>query len=194
MRTRTGLLSRPIVTLGDPPKFEEWPVAQRSAAILHGALLRCGPGVRGIGWPDDPRIRAAALTGLLRGRIATGLTAAWVWGTARQPGQPLQANSRFGSRDPFADTEFLRVREHRYAETEVTALGRCTVTTRQRTILDLLYTPEPFGRVEQVACRLLGMRVDGGLVRVAEHLHTHRRPYRRRALERLGSIFDSAAH
>lgn len=179
--------------LPDPPRYDLWPATVRSAGRLHGTLVPCGPGVRGIGWPETPRVRAGALAGTLtRGQTATRMTAAWLWGAARDPGRPLSAHTRAGDWRSRADSVTVRTSEFRFAPGDVVQLGPCRVSTPARTILDLLYAPAPFGTAERVACRLLAHRVTGGLAAIQEHLHTHRRPYRREAVTRLASIFPAA--
>lgn len=172
-----------------PPRYDLWPVAMRSAARLHGALVPCGPGYRGVGWPETPTVRAAALAEfLVDGRIATHLTAAWVWGAARSPGHPLRVSTRGRRRITLPTTEHLRVAEARLAPQDVTSLGDFAATTPLRTMLDLLHDPEDFGPAELLACRLLSQRVPGGWAGVVEHLAAHRRPYRRSAERRVARI------
>ncbi|MBN9612266.1 MAG: hypothetical protein J0H64_02150, partial [Actinobacteria bacterium] len=99
-----------------PPRYDLWPAAVRSAARLHGALVPCGPGYRGIGWPETPTVRASALAEFLSNdRIATHLTAAWVWGAARSPGRPVRVSTRGRRRITLPSTEQLRVSEARLA-------------------------------------------------------------------------------
>lgn len=185
--------SPPLPSSPDPPRYDQWPVAVRSAGRLHGTLVPCGPGLRGVGWPESPRVRATALAGTLtRDQIATRMTAAWLWGAARDPGRPLSAHSRTSGRWSRADTVTVRTSELRIAPSEVIQLGPCRVSTPGRTILDLLYASEPFGVAERVACRLLARGVPGGLAGIQEHLRTHRRPYRSAAMIRLSSIFPAA--
>lgn len=170
----------------DPPRYDLWPTALRSAGRLHGALVPCGPGVRGVGWPETPRVRATALAEFIgEDRVATHLTAAWVWGAARDPGRPLRASVPAKRRYTGIDTEMLRVSELRLSESDVTPLGRFAVTTPLRTVLDLLHDPDGFGPVERIACRLLVHRI-GGWAAVAARIEAHRRPYRTAALRRLG--------
>ena len=84
----------PVGGLPDPPRFDLWPEALRSAELRRGTLVACGPGVRGVGWPDSPRVRLAALAPWLSGgRVAAFRTAAWVWGAAREPGRPLRVTT-----------------------------------------------------------------------------------------------------
>ncbi len=76
---------------GRVPRWDRWPEAVRSAELRAGSLVRCGPGYRPVGWPETPRVRAAALAPWLgAGRTAVLGTAAWIWGAAREPGSPLE--------------------------------------------------------------------------------------------------------
>ena len=177
----------------NPPRYDCWPIALRSAARLRGALVPCGPGLRGVGWPETPRVRVTALAEYLPdGRVATHLTAAWVWGAARDPGHPLRISTGRRKRVIVTDTEPCRIAQMRLSDGDVSPLGEFRVTTPLRTMLDLLHDPERFGHAEEVACRLLSERVAGGWVAVAEHIDTHRRPFCRIARERLGRIAPHA--
>lgn len=170
--------------LPDPPRYDLWPPAVRSAWRLSGALVRCGPGLRGIGWPETPRVRLAAIADWLgHDRIASHLTAAWVWGAVREPRDPLQVSMLAGRRRPLASRADLRVYELRYGAEDVERFGPFQVTRPMRTALDLLHDPEVFGRREAVACRLL-LLADGGTAAMARHLAEHRRPHRRLAQAR----------
>lgn len=173
-----------------PPRFDLWPEALRSAERLRGSLVPCGPGVRGIGWPETPRVRTAALAPWLGGgRIATHLTAAWVWGAARSPGRPLQVTARSGRRSYGVDSEWLRVYELRYTEADTHRFGEFGVTTPLRTVIDMLHGDAPFTAVERIACRLLCCGwVEGGTATIASSLHAHQRPRRRLAFARLSSL------
>ncbi|MCB1274496.1 MAG: hypothetical protein KDB25_08935 [Leucobacter sp.] len=177
-----------------PPRYDRWPVAMRSAARLHGALVPCGPGFRGIGWPETPRVRANALAEyLIGGRVATHLTAAWVWGAARDPGRPIRVSTAGRKRVIVALTEQCRIAQLRLTEGDIHAFGEFRATTPFRTVLDLLHDPEGFGLADEVACRLLVARVDGGWAAVDVHVRTHRRPGRGLARERLDRITRNAA-
>ena len=165
----------------------------RSAARLHGALVPCGPGFRGVGWPETPTVRASALAEfLVDDRIATHLTAAWVWGAARSPGRPLRVSTKARRRVTLPATEQLRVAEARLAPEDSCRLGDFGVTTPLRTMLDLLHDPEDFGPAELVACRVLSQQVPNGWRSVSEHVTEHRRPYRRSAELRLAQIRSAA--
>ena len=177
----------------DPPRFDLWPEALRSAERLRGSLVPCGPGLRGAGWPETPRVRIAALAPWLEhGAVAAHLTAAWVWGAARTPGRQLQVTTRARQRRRQADTEWLRVYEFRYSEAETHRFGAFDVTTPLRTVTDMLYAARPFGIVERVACRLLCREIEGGAATVLAELQDRRRPYRLHALRRFAELGAAA--
>ncbi len=188
----TSLVEPPAFRVPDPPeppRYDLWPVALRSAGRLRGTLVPCGPGLRGIGWPETPTVRAAALAEFLTdGRIATLMTAAWVWGAAKEPGRPIRASTVGGRRKLAADNEMLRTMEIRYTDADIARLGRFGVTGPKRTVVDLLHTSEEFGIAERVACRLLARSFAGGLAGIQAHLSTHRRPHRSRACSRLAGM------
>lgn len=170
-------------------------MALRSAERLNGTLVPCGPGWRGVGWPETPRVRLAALSEWLDDTlVASHLTAAWVWGAARSPGPQVQLSTRVGRRKPADVGAGIRVYELRYSEADTVRLGRYSVSAPSRTVLDLLYTPDAFTRVCRVACRLLLSRIDGGAAAIARHLQEHRRPHRLLAERRLVGLSPGGRH
>ena len=173
-----------------PPRFDLWPEALRSAELRRGTLVACGPGMRGVGWPDSPRVRLAALAPWLSGgRVAAFRTAAWVWGAAREPGRPLRVTTVGRGRHSTVGTEQLRVHELRLSSEEVVRFGPFGATSPFRTALDLLYDPEHELTVtERVMLRLLFSCFEGGAEAVRAHLHDHPRPHRAVALQRLAAV------
>lgn len=177
------------VPLPEPPRYDLWPVALRSAWRLKGALVPCGPGYRGIAWPETPRVRLTTLAPWLADdRVACHLTAAWVWGAARHPGDPLQFSMTRGQRKPTTSDVTTHIHEFRLVSADIHTFGRLSVTTPERTALDLLHSPEGFGRTETVALRLLCQQFDGGVQHLRQHLSVHKRPYRRLAERRLARL------
>lgn len=147
--------------------------------------MQCGPGLRAIGWPETPRVRLAALAQWLEGnRVATHLSAAWVWGAARSPGSKIQVATRVGRRGITANNDHLRVYELRYTKADTHTFGHFRVSTPLRTIIDLLYEPTGLDLTERVACRLLMRTLSQGAEEVHTYLDAHPRPYRNRARER----------
>lgn len=167
------------------PRFERWPATVRSALRLSGAIVACGPGFRGLGWPETPRTRLAAISEHLASRrVASHLTAAWVWGARYQPPDPLHIAMPAGMRRPVVQTGTVRFFEIRYHADEVITLGDLSVTTPLRTISDLLFLPE-FEPSDRAACRLLSRLVAGGADAVSAHIFSLHRPHVSRARERV---------
>lgn len=172
----------------EPPRLDLWPETLQSAERLRGTLVPCGPGFRGVGWPETPRVRLTALAPWLTGgRVATHLTAAWVWGAARSPGRTLQVTARAHQRRDAQNTEWLRIYELRYTEADTRRFGEFSVTTPLRTVLDLLYDDD-FRRVERIAGRLLLPLIVDGRAAITAHLDAHQRPRRQLARQRLAAL------
>jgi hypothetical protein len=144
--------------------------------------------VRGIGWPDTPRVRLSAIAGALSGnQFATLLTAAWVWGAAEDPGDPLSV-AGFAGRARTQHTREVHRYELRISEAEVARLGQFGVTTPLRTILDLLHLSPTFGEIEQHSCRELLSIAQISTEELSQLLITLRRPHIRLARERWREI------
>ena len=171
-----------------PPRYDRWPLALQHAMRLRGALLPCGPGMRGVGWPDTPPVRLAAIAGALEGgHVAAMLTAAWVWGAAPDPGIPLSiAGSAGKARTPIASD--TRRYELRFGPADVTVFGEFGVTTPVRTTLDLLHLSASFGAEERRACHELLALAGITIEHMTELLVALRRPYIRRARERFREV------
>lgn len=172
-----------------PPPIHLLPHAVRSAERLHGTLVPCGPGLRPVAWPEAPRVRAATLEQLCSPSLAAVLTtAAWVWGALRALDGPVEvAGGRGGAAAERFDPG-LRVRDLSFDPGELHQFGGLRVSMPARTVSDLLRLREDFGAPERAACRLLLRLAPGGAAEVGARLARHPVPYRRRALERLGSL------
>lgn len=178
-----------VATASPPPTFAHWPAAVRSAELLRGSVVRCGPGLRSVGWPETPATRAAALSPWLaeQHRVATHLTAAWIWGAARDPGAPLdfallRARPR-GSPGPVS----VRLHEFAFDEGDIAEPGGHAVTTPSRTLYDLLRAPA-IGAVERLTCRVLIAFAPGTGADLSARLERRRLPCDSRILARLGSL------
>lgn len=155
---------------------------------LRGALIPCGPGMRGAAWPDTPKVRLSAIASLLDGgHVAAFLTAAWVWNAAPDPGHPISVAAHAGcARRPVAPN--VRRYELRLAPGDTVLLGAFHATSPKRTLLDLLHHPYTFGDEEREACRgLLGLLPEGAEQCAHEVEHT-RRPYAKLARIRLREL------
>lgn len=138
-----------------PPTFTHWPVELVSAALLSGALLKCGPGVRPAGWPDIPITRLSALNSLFDDRYtAIGDTAAWVWCARQDPGPTIMVSTRHG-RVPANKFDNLVRKQLRFHEGDLMCLGNGWVTTPLRTAFDLLRLSPTLTHEQQAAVRLL---------------------------------------
>jgi hypothetical protein len=155
---------------------------------LRGALLPCGPGVRGVAWPDTPRVRLAALGSWLRGDFAAShLTAAWVWGATEDPPRPLTIAAPAGRHTRPVQPE-VRYYELRFAPDDLVKLGDFTATAPLRTVLDLLHDQERFDRVEQAASVQLLDSLGMPAERLLGLLEHRRRPHVRLARSRLEEL------
>ncbi|MBL3686917.1 hypothetical protein D3248_08130 [Leucobacter zeae] len=177
--------SRPVPV---PPRIDRWPVAVRSAELQRGTLVRCGPGLRLVGWPESPRVRLHALApwGADR-RIAVMATAAWVWGALRSPDPELDFGTG-GGRAAGARAPLTRIREFSCAPDEIIAFGEFRVTAPERTLVDMLRHTASFAPAHRVACRLLLLGVPGGRAALRERIACGRRQYRATALRRLDRL------
>ncbi|EYT52754.1 hypothetical protein H490_0112310 [Leucobacter sp. UCD-THU] len=173
------------------PRFDRWPPAVRSAERLRGSLVGCGPGVRGAGWPDTPRVRASALgPWLTPDRVAVRLTAAWVWGACRDPGRPLEFSTLGGRRPPLRRRgPDLALHQFVYPDEALHVFDPgLRVTGPAQTVCDLLRTPGAFEPRRRVAVRLLLPLVAGGADEIRARLVNGRAQYRCVALGRLDAV------
>lgn len=178
-----------------PPRIDLLPPAIRSAERLHGTFVPCGPGLRPVGWPDAPAIRRIAVADMLpRQLIASNLTAAWIWMSARNPGKPLRAiqqpSTRNGFRAGRSLMDVVYVRHQRITREDVAMFDDLGVTTPYRTVLDLLRDPERFDVPCQVACRLLFTRYQGIARQVVCTIQEARHPQRPISRERLAKLIS----
>lgn len=178
-----------------PPRYDLWPQAVRESWRLHGALIACGPGFRGVGWPETPTVRLAALAYALdERRIVTHRSAAWVWGATRRAPEPLELSMRPGVRRPLTIPSNVLMREMRGSDADAVQLGEFSVTTPLRTVIDLLYRVEGFEKRDRIACRLLVQLIENGKDRIETHLREQRRPYRSLARARWHSVYGCPAN
>ncbi|MFV0433553.1 MAG: hypothetical protein ACK5LO_06220 [Leucobacter sp.] len=180
-------LARPLPS---PPRIDHWPRAVRSAEMLRGTLVRCGPGLRLVGWPETPRVRAHALapwygTGH---NAAIRMTAAWIWGAARSPGHPLEFSTTRGRRAESTPGSEHALHQFSYESDEIHSLGEFQLTTPLRTVADVLRIPGEFSRAHRVACRLLVQLIPGGTDAVRDRLTTVGPAYRAAAVSRLRQL------
>lgn len=178
-----------------PPRYDLWPVSMLHALRLRGALLRCGPGFRGAAWPAGPHVRLAAIGRWLDDKhCAAFLTAAWVWEAIDDPGSPLRVAGPAGSRRHSQSPELRRC-GLRLRSDETVRLGEFQVTTRLRTLIDLLHDEHHYGAREAQASHGLVTMILGAPDCTPEKLqqlvHERGKPHRLLAMQRLGAILDS---
>lgn len=168
------------------PTINDWPLAVRSAEVLRGTLVRCGPGLRLVAWPDGCRVRAAALEPwFTEHRVAVRMSAAWIWGAATHPGKPLRFGTLGGRRAGRVTGPILTLQQLRLASDDVTYCDTYAVTAPLRTAADLLRDPERFDVEHRVACRLLLTLVPEGRPNLESSILEGPSAYRRVALHRL---------
>lgn len=171
------------------PRHDLLPATVQRAELIRGTLVPCGPGLRGVGWPDTPLVRAAALAPWFSPhRTALLLTAAWVWGAAHAPGVPLEFASaaRAGRSDEYGVP--VRSRQLQAPDERVHLLGTRRVTTPVATVADLLRLSTQLTRAHLIACRVLAAYCAASAERVAAELAAGPAPHRRRAYARLAKL------
>lgn len=161
------------------------------AMKLRGALVACGPGMRGAGWPDTACVRLVALGPWLgKGLCASHLTAAWVWSASERPGPPLSIAALPGRHSATRITRGVRRHELRLRPEDWASFEELRVTLPLRTAIDLLHDPKVFNPHHAEAVAALVKMQPGGSESVRRRLQEHRRPHRRLAEQRLGTIFS----
>lgn len=171
-----------------PPALHLWPAAIRSAELLRGSAVRCGPGLRLLSWPETPSVRAAALgDALTSNRIAAHLTAAWVWGASRDPGRSLEFIVRRGRAHFSSPLIGVVLHQYKLLGSEVVLCSGRAVTSPSRTLYDLLRAPL-FLPQHRVACRLLLTHFLGGRADWAASLTEAHHRVDPRLLRRLESV------
>lgn len=166
------------------------PDAVERAELLIGSVVRSGPGVRPIGWPDSPRIRAHIAGNrppAPRLILALG-TAAWVWGASWEPNQVVEWSTLESRRLTMVDYSGCRVHEFNIRRDEVEEFDGIFVTSPLRTLWDMLLHSDPFNEPEQAQCAaLLGVSTH---IRSAlqERLTNDHVPYVKRATHRFETV------
>ena len=169
------------------PPSDAWPLAVRSAELLRGTLVRCGPGVRPIGRPETPESRIAAAAPWLQDRIACGATAAWVWGARPHPGPALHCATRHRRRPPAVLPPGVVVHQLTLDAEDVVEVAGRAVTAPLRTAVDLLKSVE-FDRPERAAVRLLALAGGHGRARLRAEVRRGGRADRLVAYARIAAL------
>ncbi|MBT2501167.1 type IV toxin-antitoxin system AbiEi family antitoxin [Curtobacterium sp. ISL-83] len=156
---------------------DDWPEAELRAAMLAGELVPVGSCWASPAEPQDPALRAAAFAWAVPTRkvVASGRTAAWIWGGLSRPPDPVEVSIRPQLRVHVEHG--VRLREVQLPASDVvtfagsrtgTASG-VAVTAPVRTVVDLLRAPGPragtFGADEALA---VGGLFGAGVVDPAE--------------------------
>ncbi|WP_449279876.1 hypothetical protein [Leucobacter sp. GX0328] len=171
-----------------PPRLHDWPVAVRSAALLRGIAVRCGPGIRLVSWPDTPSVRAAAIGDAFTiDRVAAHRTAAWIWGAVRGPGARLSFIVTRGRPNNLGSETGVALHQYRLGASEVVAIGPYAATSPRRTLYDLLRGAE-FSNEHRLACRMLLTHAIGSRESSLAELPMRRRPNERRIIARLREL------
>lgn len=141
---------------------DDWPEPELRAAVLAGELVMVGDCWASVAEPQDPALRAASFAWSVDDTrvVAAVRSAAWIWGACSRPPLPHEACVPAGHR--IRQHGDVRVREVAITADEVVRLGGVAVTTRVRTVLDLLRVPGP---AAWAACAdaASGMLVVGGV-------------------------------
>lgn len=112
--------------------------SELQCAALDGELVTLGEGFVSIDAPDTPFIRAASLSPVVLDSrvIVSDRSAAWVWGWGAMP-RTVSTCVSIAARIPSPDRRRLRAREVVIADDERVVLGDITVTSLERTLVDL---------------------------------------------------------
>ncbi|MFJ3382920.1 MULTISPECIES: hypothetical protein [unclassified Curtobacterium] len=122
---------------------DDWPEAELRAAVLAGDLMPVGACWASVAEPHDPALRAGSFAWSVGdGRvIASGRSAAWIWGARSRPPLPHDACVRAGERVRQGGGE--RIREIAIEDEDLVLVAGTTVTTPLRAALDLLRAAGP---------------------------------------------------
>ena len=142
--------ARPYVNI------DGWSPPVQSAELARGTLVRCGPGVRLAAWPESAEVRAQVLRRVIGDTLMPVLmSAAWVWGCARDPGTPLVCATKGSTRPKLEATGPLRVHEFRYPQRHLAQCGDTVLPNPTRTACDLVRLSAELTPEVVVAIRLL---------------------------------------
>ncbi|WKK71205.1 type IV toxin-antitoxin system AbiEi family antitoxin [Rathayibacter oskolensis] len=144
--------------------------------------------------PLGPAERGAALLAVLpRGTVADRRSAAWVHGASVDP--PPVHSASIDRRHRLHPPVLSRIRYHevRLADDDVVIVGGCSVTTPERTLVDLARTR---GECDDALLRALAAATGVTLDRLLERLRPEGRPAvagRRIAVDRLSTALAPSA-
>lgn len=151
-------------------------------------MVRCGPGVRLVSWPETPTVRATAIgDDFTPARVAALLTAAWIWGVTREPNEQLEFVVLRGRTHDLRQFSAVALHQYQLDQADISRLGPFSVTSPKRTLYDLL-RGHSFDRKHRVACRLLLARLERGRSALAAEFPLRHKPYETRMRRRLASL------
>ncbi|QYH36096.1 hypothetical protein [Salinibacterium sp. M195] len=166
------------------------PLAELQCAVLDGELYALDQSFCAIDEFETIHLRAQSLGLVLDPRIiAERLSAAWVWGALTYPPQRHQLCVAIGARTRPHASLHATLREVVVSADEIDTVAGVSVTSRLRTVIDLLRFSETFGDRESSAIKIL--MADGRLdhASCSDVLSARRNlPQKRIALERLAQI------
>jgi hypothetical protein len=166
------------------------PFAELQCAVLDGELYPVDQCYCPIDEFETIHLRARALGVVLDSRIiAEQMSAAWIWGALSTPPRRHQLCVAIGARTRPHPSLSATLREVVISPQEIDTVSGTMVTSRLRTVIDLLRFSESFGPHELSA--IASLMTDGDLDQAACSLVlTARRnlPQKRVALERLAQI------
>ncbi len=166
------------------------PLAELQCAALDGELYALDHCFCSIDEFETIHLRARALGVALDARIiAERLSAAWVWGALAVPPRRHQLCVAIGARTRQHSVPSATLREVVIEPSEIDTVSGISVTTRLRTVLDLLRFSDVFGARESATVATL-MRDDRLEYSACSHALTVRKnlPQKRIALERLAHV------
>lgn len=177
--------------LASPPKLSLLPPTVLSAELQRGTIVHCGPGVRGVGWPETSQVRSAALEHMVPKShlVAVLTTAAWVWGCAWHDQAPLTFSTLQAKRYLGLTGGNCRVHEFNIKPNDIIQIMDVFVTSPLRTVYDLLFiSEEQYSDAYASLCAELCDRFSKETNEIVAFIRSSRRPYLTRAIERLQAL------
>ncbi len=169
--------------------------SELSSARLDGLLIEVGEGYMPPDLPEDDAARIRSIAHILApGYAASGPTAAWVHGIGDLPPICHHVQRVSENRPRVRPLPNVIVHERRIDDGDVEMIAATPVTTRLRTLTDLVLSADR--DAESAAWMRRLARADPWLVpRVRAVIEARNRmPGRRAALAALGSLPDAASH
>ncbi|HUH52979.1 MAG TPA: hypothetical protein VLZ31_02915 [Microbacteriaceae bacterium] len=175
-----------------PPNYSLLPRSVINAELLLGSVVKCGPGVLGVGWPDSATARAATFKAFdPHDLVVVKESAAFVWGYEWRTSQMIEFSTLNAKRHLEPPPLNTVIHEYSIVDTETVSLAGVLVTTPLRTIYDLIYTSdEAFKTAAEHACIFLINKFSIQISDILAMLHSIRRPYRNRARRRVTQLFS----